>query len=134
MAKRDYYEVLGVDKNASEDEIKKAYRKLAIKYHPDRNPGNKEAEEKFKEAAEAYDVLHDAKKRQQYDQFGFMVLADLVVMVALAVQASIPKISSACLEISSEDTEVSEVSKALVASEVMVAVDVMHNIEEQTCD
>ena len=71
MAKRDYYEVLGVDKNASEDEIKKAYRKLAIKYHPDRNPGNKEAEEKFKEAAEAYDVLHDAKKRQQYDQFGF---------------------------------------------------------------
>lgn len=71
MAKRDYYEVLGVDKNASEDEIKKAYRKIAIKYHPDRNPGNKEAEEKFKEAAEAYDVLHDAKKRQQYDQFGF---------------------------------------------------------------
>jgi molecular chaperone DnaJ len=71
MAKRDYYEVLGVDKTASEDEIKKAYRKIAIKYHPDRNPGNKEAEEKFKEAAEAYDVLHDAQKRQQYDQFGF---------------------------------------------------------------
>ena len=71
MAKRDYYEVLGVDKKASEDEIKKAYRKIAIKYHPDRNPGNKEAEEKFKEAAEAYDVLHDAKKRSQYDQFGF---------------------------------------------------------------
>ncbi|MGN0281655.1 MAG: molecular chaperone DnaJ [Prevotella sp.] len=71
MAKRDYYEVLGVDKNASEDEIKKAYRKIAIKYHPDRNPGNKDAEEKFKEAAEAYDVLHDAQKRQQYDQFGF---------------------------------------------------------------
>ena len=69
--KRDYYEVLGVGKNASEDEIKKAYRKIAIKYHPDRNPGDKEAEEKFKEAAEAYDVLHDAKKRQQYDQFGF---------------------------------------------------------------
>ena len=71
MAKRDYYEVLGVDKKASEDEIKKAYRKIAIKYHPDRNPGNKEAEEKFKEAAEAYDVLHDPQKRQQYDQFGF---------------------------------------------------------------
>ncbi len=69
--KRDYYEVLGVSKNATEDEIKKAYRKIAIKYHPDRNPGNKEAEEKFKEAAEAYDVLHDPKKRQQYDQFGF---------------------------------------------------------------
>ena len=71
MAKRDYYEVLGVDKNASEEEIKKAYRKIAIKYHPDRNPGDKEAEEKFKEAAEAYDVLHDAQKRQQYDQFEF---------------------------------------------------------------
>lgn len=71
MAKRDYYEVLGVDKTASEDEIKKAYRKIAIKYHPDRNPGNKEAEDKFKEAAEAYDVLHDPQKRQQYDQFGF---------------------------------------------------------------
>lgn len=71
MAKRDYYEVLGVSKTASEDEIKKAYRKIAIKYHPDRNPDNKEAEEKFKEAAEAYDVLHDPQKRQQYDQFGF---------------------------------------------------------------
>ena len=71
MAKRDYYEVLGVSKDASEDEIKKAYRKLAIKYHPDRNPDDAEAEEKFKEAAEAYDVLHDQQKRQQYDQFGF---------------------------------------------------------------
>ena len=69
--KRDYYEVLGVSKTASEEEIKKAYRKIAIKYHPDRNPGDKEAEEKFKEAAEAYNVLHDPQKRQQYDQFGF---------------------------------------------------------------
>lgn len=69
--KRDYYEVLGLDKSASEDDIKKAYRKIAIKYHPDRNPGDKEAEEKFKEAAEAYNVLHDPQKRQQYDQFGF---------------------------------------------------------------
>ena len=69
--KRDYYEVLGVAKSASEDEIKKAYRQIAIKYHPDRNPGDKQAEEKFKEAAEAYNVLHDPQKRQQYDQFGF---------------------------------------------------------------
>ena len=68
--KRDYYEVLGVDKGATPEEIKKAYRKMAVKYHPDRNPGDKEAEEKFKEAAEAYDVLSDAEKRAKYDQFG----------------------------------------------------------------
>lgn len=68
--KRDYYEVLGVSKTATPDEIKKAYRKLAIKYHPDRNPDNKEAEEKFKEAAEAYEVLSNEEKRQKYDQFG----------------------------------------------------------------
>lgn len=70
MSKRDYYEVLGVSKGASKDEIKKAYRKLAMKYHPDRNPDNKEAEEKFKEAAQAYEVLSNDKKRQQYDQLG----------------------------------------------------------------
>ena len=70
MAKRDYYEVLGVEKNASADEIKKAYRKMAVKYHPDKNPGDKEAEEKFKEAAEAYSVLSDADKKARYDQFG----------------------------------------------------------------
>lgn len=69
--KRDYYEVLGVGKDASADEIKHAYKKLAIKYHPDKNPGDKTAEEKFKEAAEAYDVLSNPEKRKSYDQFGF---------------------------------------------------------------
>jgi molecular chaperone DnaJ len=71
VAKRDYYEVLGIQKSASKDDIKKAYRKLAIQYHPDKNPGNKEAEEKFKEATEAYEVLSDEQKRPAYDQFGF---------------------------------------------------------------
>ena len=70
MAKRDYYEVLGVSKDASDDEIKKAYRKLAIKYHPDKNPGDKDAEAKFKEVNEAHDVLSDKQKRARYDQFG----------------------------------------------------------------
>jgi molecular chaperone DnaJ len=70
MAKRDFYEILGVSKSASEEEIKKAYRKQAIKFHPDKNPGDKEAEEKFKEAAEAYEILRDPQKRQRYDQFG----------------------------------------------------------------
>jgi molecular chaperone DnaJ len=75
MAKRDYYEVLGIGKSASADEIKKAYRKVAMQYHPDRNPGDKGAEEKFKEAAEAYEVLSDADKRAQYDRFGHAGLA-----------------------------------------------------------
>lgn len=70
MAKRDYYEVLGVSKSASDDEIKKAYRKLAVKYHPDKNPGDKAAEEKFKEISEAHEVLADKQKRARYDQFG----------------------------------------------------------------
>ena len=71
MAKRDYYEVLGVSKTATKDEIKKGYRKLAIQYHPDKNPGDKEAENKFKEATEAYEILSDDQKKQIYDQYGF---------------------------------------------------------------
>ena len=70
MAKRDYYDVLGVNKSASPDELKSAYRKLAVKYHPDKNPGNKKAEEKFKEASEAYGILSDKEKKQNYDNFG----------------------------------------------------------------
>ncbi|MDP1994045.1 MAG: DnaJ domain-containing protein, partial [Ignavibacteria bacterium] len=70
MNKRDYYEVLGVAKTATADEVKKSYRKIAMQFHPDRNPDNKEAEEKFKEATEAYEVLSDTTKRQRYDQFG----------------------------------------------------------------
>ena len=68
--KRDYYEILGITKSASADEIKKSYRKVAMQFHPDRNPGDKSAEEKFKEAAEAYEVLSDADKRAQYDRYG----------------------------------------------------------------
>src|ERR1044071_5714828 len=70
MSKRDYYEVLGVGKNASAEEIKKAYRKVAMQYHPDRNPGDKSSEDKFKEAAEAYEILSDPDKKRRYDQYG----------------------------------------------------------------
>ena len=93
--KRDYYEVLGVDKSATDQDLKRAYRKLAKKYHPDANPGNKEAEEKFKEASEAYAVLSDKEKRAQYDQLGMRrlraepvgpaVLAALTLAIFLAV-------------------------------------------------
>ena len=70
MTKRDYYKVLGVDRGAPDEEIKKNYRRLAMQYHPDRNPGDREAEEKFKEAAEAYEVLSDREKREIYDRYG----------------------------------------------------------------
>src|SRR5262245_52185066 len=70
QSKRDYYEVLGVERNVSPQELKSAYRKVALQFHPDRNPGNKDAEEKFKEATEAYEILSDSDKRARYDRFG----------------------------------------------------------------
>lgn len=70
MSKKDYYEVLGVGKTATADEIKKAYRKVAMQFHPDRNPGDKASEEKFKEAAESYEILSDTDKKAQYDRYG----------------------------------------------------------------
>jgi len=92
MSKRDFYEVLGVGKNASPDELKSAYRKQAVKYHPDKNPGDKVAEDKFKEASEAYGILSDKEKKQNYDNFGHaafenggegkvVALEDLVVQI-----------------------------------------------------
>ena len=103
--KRDYYEVLGVDKNADEATIKKAYRTLAKKYHPDMNPGDKEAEKKFKEASEAYAILSDPEKKQQYDQFGHAAFeggaggggtADLILTVQISV-ISLVIFSAICL-------------------------------------
>ena len=117
MEKRDYYEVLEVSRSASGDEIKKAYRKLAIKYHPDRNPGDAEAEAKFKEAAEAYDVLHDPQKRQQYDSLALTLLVVALVVVIHSVQlvVSLWTISSLCLAMCSVD-----MAEDLAASEVAV--------------
>ena len=86
--KRDYYEVLGLQRGASKDEIKKAYRKLALKYHPDKNPGNAEAEAKFKEASEAADVLLNEEKRSRYDQSVMMVSMAKEALVALDKEAS----------------------------------------------
>jgi molecular chaperone DnaJ len=96
MDKRDYYEVLGVSRNASEKEIKSAYRKLAKKYHPDSNQGNQDAENKFKEASEAYSVLSDPEKRKQYDQFGFAAFSlILTIRVNGNFQKDIARLSSA---------------------------------------
>lgn len=117
--KRDYYEVLGVDRNADDAALKKAYRALAKKYHPDMNPGDKEAEKKFKEASEAYAVLSDAEKRRQYDQFGHAAFeggqAELVAasVVSILVVRILETFSEIFSEICSEE----------VAVEVVLAMD-----------
>ena len=87
MSKKDYYEILGVSRNASEVELKKAYRQLALKYHPDRNPDNKESEDKFKEAAEAYDILSNPEKRKRYDQYGHAGVGGAAAASAVPPQA-----------------------------------------------
>lgn len=89
MAKQDYYEILGVSKTAEEREIKKAYKRLAMKYHPDRNQGDKEAEAKFKEIKEAYEILTDAQKRAAYDQYGHAA-SNRAAWAAAAVLAAVP--------------------------------------------
>ena len=97
MGKRDYYEILGVSRHADQEEIKSAYRRLALKYHPDRNPENREAEEKFKEAAEAYEVLRDSRKKELYDMKGWRELVSQdseVLRISSRVSAIFSRISS----------------------------------------
>ena len=106
MAKRDYYDILGVAKNADPEQIKKAYRKLALKYHPDKNPGDKNAEDKFKEATEAYEVLSDPDKRKTYDQFGhagaqtgFPMIDMIIFKMSLAIYLEIFSSGAAALSL-----------------------------------
>ena len=101
MAKKDYYEVLGLQKGASENDIKRAYKRLASKHHPDKNQGSKDAEEKFKEINEAYEVLGDAEKRAAYDQYGHaafaVALVAAVLVASVAVSAASKTSSAKCL-------------------------------------
>ena len=101
MMQRDYYEVLSVSRTAGEDEIKRAYRKMAMKYHPDHNPGDDEAEQRFKEAAEAYDILRDPDKRARYDRFGHAGVQGNGAWGASAVPRTFSPISATFSEISS---------------------------------
>ena len=125
--KRDYYEVLEVTKTATVEEIKKAYRKKAIQYHPDKNPGDKEAEEKFKEAAEAYDVLSNPDKRSRYDQFGHAGVVRSAVSVA---KVCLWMIFSPCSVTSSE---VAEEDSVVSADSAAAEVRSSDGIAEVTC-
>ena len=106
MAKRDYYDVLGVNKSASPEELKSAYRKLAVKYHPDKNPGDSKAEEKFKEASEAYGILSDKEKKQNYDNFGHAAFENGVVDQAVGLVVLVELIFQIFLRTSLEILEV----------------------------
>ena len=131
--KRDYYEVLEVTKTATVEEIKKAYRKKAIQYHPDKNPGDKEAEEKFKEAAEAYDVLSNPDKRSRYDQFGHAGAVRQVTVVRSAVSVAkvcLWMIFSPCSVTSSE---VAEEDSVVSADSAAAEVRSSDGIAEVTC-
>lgn len=115
MSKKDYYEVLGLQKGASEQEIKRAYKRLAAKHHPDKNQGSKEAEEKFKEIKEAYEVLGDNEKRAMYDQYGHQPLNKAAEQVAsadlaVAVSAALKIFSAKCLAVVSVVAVVANVS------------------------
>ena len=115
--KKDYYEILGVSKTATVAEIKKAYRKKALEYHPDKNPGDKEAEEKFKEAAQAYEILSDEQKRAQYDQFGHAAFEGVAEVIALW------KIFSVTSGISSADTSVALAALVASAEEILALIE-----------
>ena len=122
--KRDYYEVLGVDKGADLEAIKKAYRKMAMKYHPDRNPDNKEAEEKFKEVGEAYEVLSDADKRARYDQYGLVYSSVMGRGTATIVEDVEEKMKAMTILMKTQTGKDFEFNERLVSIVAVIRIDV----------